>query len=345
MNNIHPIIIRDYSLPSNVFFAPINPGYSTNGVFSDEYNDFFTKRSGKKIGICYVGNVSLQNEWSSNNKTAVLSLNSPSRWAELSSKIRANGSLPGIQLAWKPQELNMQRAFVSNNITEQINLFRNFYDHFDEFECAASQFIENITNSANLGFSVIQLHAAHGYALSLLLSKEVSRCSDPAETKGYKLIREIINGLSKRNFILDVRLSLYEGIGDKGDELLYKMQLFHSLSDSGLDMISLSNGFYNINKTMIYPSKKEGPIILNDAKNIANCFPDIIWNVAGNMETILSTNIDLPQNLTFSLGRQLISDPDTITKIEKRASINRCSECNDCHYYSYGLEGIQPCKI
>ena len=63
MNWNYPITIGDIVVPSKVFFAPINPGWCEQGIASEKYFDFFEQRSGKAIGICYIGNVAIHNEW------------------------------------------------------------------------------------------------------------------------------------------------------------------------------------------------------------------------------------------------------------------------------------------
>ncbi len=69
-------------------------------------------------------------------------------------------------------------------------------------------------------------------------------------------------------------------------------------------------------------------------------------SVSGNMENALLMDSSTPYNLTYSLGRQLLVDPDTVFKVKKQelCSIQHCSECNACHYYSYGYNGIQRCN-
>lgn len=347
MYMIHPITVCGIKVSSNVFFAPINPGWSTNGLISNKYMDFFLRYAGRDIGICYVGNVALQNEWSSNANTAVLSATPDEHWTELSKRIAAKGSLPGIQLAWKPPQITLQRGFVASDPKEQLKLFKEFYNTFWDFENVATQFITSIKSAVTFGFSVVQIHAAHGYALSLLLSRTVSGLNTPEETKGIELLRKIMAGLNKGGSILDIRLSLYEGFKDDTSELKYKMRLVELLLECGFDMISLSNGFYNIDKTMIYPAKKDRPPILGEAEQFARRYPKIIWNVAGNMENVLASGMALPDNLTFSLGRQLLADPDTVMKMKCRTydNIQFCSECNACHYYSNGFNGIQGCHF
>ena len=250
-------------------------------------------------------------------------------------------------MAWKPPQITLQRTFVTNKKADQLEKYKQFYSDFEEGEEVADLFRRNIEHAATLGFSVIQIHAAHGYALSLLLSRVVSGCNMPEETKGIDLIRKIVNGLNIGETILDIRLSLYEGIEDHFSEIEYKTNLFEALLKYGFDMISLSNGFYNIDKTMIYPLKKEKPVIFEKGEYFARKYNEVVWNVAGNMENALMTRTDLPYNLTFSLGRQLLADPDTVVKMKSHtySDIQPCSECNECHYYSFGFNSIRKCKL
>lgn len=346
MSIIHPLIINNREIISNVFFAPINPGGISDGIISNKYIDFFVQHSGNGIGICYVGNVALQKSWTSNKNTAVVGKTSKRQWSDLVNQIEEQGSLPGIQLAWKPFEINMQRSFITENKEEQIKIYKEFYYRFKDFDEVADLFVENINIVKELGFQVIQLHAAHGYALSVLLSRTISGCKHPKDTKGIAVLDKIMKKLNTLNVIYDIRLSIYEGINDNLDELEYKTLLVEMLIEYGFQVISLSNGFYNINKTMIYPKKNEKTVILGEAINFAKKYPNIIWNVAGNMENALLGTGEYPENLSFSIGRQLLADPNTILKImnDKCADIQLCTECNMCHYYSNGFDGIQVCK-
>ena len=301
MSSIHPIIIQNHEIPTNVFFAPINPGFAHNGQISKNFTDFFVSHSGHNTGICYVGNVALQQELRSNPNTAVLSQTSRDDWRIISDSIRSHGSLAGIQLAWKPPQMVLQREFISSNKEKQIQTFKDFYHNFDEFQPISDLFIESIYHVAACGFSVVQIHAAHGYALSLLLSRVISESDDPDKTKGIKLLRRILEGINSNGVVLDIRLSLYEDLYDRQRELEYKTRLFELLHESGFNIISLSNGFYNLDKTMIYPEKNGKPVILEDARNLAANHPEIIWNAAGNMEYALMSKTRFPENLTFSI--------------------------------------------
>ena len=346
MKRIHSVCIRDLNIPTNVFFAPINPGFANDGIISDDYIGFFAKYSGNGIGICYVGNVALRQDWTTNKYTAVLMQTEYSRWKRLAASIWNQGSVPAIQLAWKPTLVIPQRSFVSNNRSEQIEIFKSFYNNFNDIETMANIFASSIEFAYSCGFPIVQLHAAHGYALSLLLSRAVSGCNNPEKTKGAELIKRIIEKVIDTKIIFDIRVSLYEGIDDGTEEYEYKSQMMRMLTSLGVDIISLSNGFYNIDKKMIYPPKKQGTIILQEVEEFAQKYPDVIWNVAGNMESALVIESEDLHNMSYSLGRQLLVDPQVIEKIQNNQfdKINYCTECNACHYYSFEYEGIRPCN-
>lgn len=248
MNWECPITVCDIEIPSKVFFAPINPGWCNQGVASETYFDFFVKRSGKSIGICYVGNVALLNEWGSNDNTACLWETESKAWINVAEQIKSNGSIPAIQLAWKSPIISAQKDFVANDKDYQLAEYKLFYEKFVEFEHVKSLYVKSIRHAYELGFPIIQIHAAHGYAMSLLLSREISGKSNPNETKGIKLIREIVQELGEEKPVLDIRLSFYEGINDGIIEKKYKQELTDILIDLGFNIISLSNGLYNIDK-------------------------------------------------------------------------------------------------
>lgn len=344
-SNIHPFRIGKQTISSNVFFAPINPGLARDGEIGEEYIDFFIKHSGVDIGICYVGNVALNSISRSNTNTAILLSNQMPLWNELTSQIRERYSLPAIQLAWKPKSMIMQKEFTQMDIESQIKLFKEFYNNFRSEKIIIDDFREKIKLSKKCGFSIVQIHAAHGYGLSLLLSSATNP-SSPAKSKGMLIIKELIKCIKDEGMISDIRISLYEGILPEDIELSYKIELVSEFQKIGVDILSLSNGIYNVNKNHIYPPKSDRKTILSESIQIASKNKNIIVNTAGNMEFALMSSNTFPSNLTFSLGRQLLADAKTIEKIKTGdfKSIRYCSECNECHYYSNSTPSLQLCR-
>ena len=89
------ISIRGISICSPFFLAPINTGFGIDAVPDARLIRFHAERSGRDIGISYVGNVAIGAEYISNKQTLVLgSITNP--WRELASVIRKNGSVAGI---------------------------------------------------------------------------------------------------------------------------------------------------------------------------------------------------------------------------------------------------------
>jgi len=86
-------------LPSRFFLAPINTGYSDNGVPTSQMLAFHKRRTGHKIGVAYVGNVAIASDYKTNDGTAVITKEHLRVWHDLARCIREGGSIPAIQLA------------------------------------------------------------------------------------------------------------------------------------------------------------------------------------------------------------------------------------------------------
>ncbi|WP_238907675.1 hypothetical protein [Clostridium sp. YIM B02506] len=348
---LQPIKIKDVTLQNKIFFAPINTGYSFNGNPTKELLKFHQIMSGKDIAISYVGNVAIGDLYATNNKTCYFN-NDMIIWKEISDEIKRNGSIPGIQLGCRYS--NITPILKMNNSTNEIkDYIKNAQDEIKNISIEKINEIVNLYKEKaivayDLGFNIVQIHAAHGYFLSLMISDVFNVRKDVYGLERVKVIRDIVRGILKERpkIILDVRISLVEGIKDEKEEIAYKFELIKDLVSMGISIISISNGIYNIDKKMIYPLKSES--INKKVKygvHLANRYPNIIWNLAGNMEKAILDKKDDLDNLTYSLGRQLLSDPFFIKKYKKNEidNIKKCLECNRCHYYSNGHESLTEC--
>lgn len=339
-----PIVIRNNNISSRFFLAPINTGFSNKGVPSARLLKFHKDRSGKMIGISYVGNVAIDATFVSNDRTNVMQKDVPF-YKDLSQQILRAGSIPGIQLACNDPFIVAQKEWVNINPRSYLS------DASERISSlGASKFleiIENYVKAAKLaydyGFVVIQIHAAHGYFLSQLLSVLNKRTDEYGD--GLFVVKEIIRKvrLTVPDVILDLRLNLYDGIEDKEKEIKSRLAHLEKLVGLEVDLISLSRGFYNLNKHLIYPSPKEGHgCILNETVYLAKKYEQKSWNMAGNIWDVELLGKVIPNNLTFSLGRALIADPYFVEKsfTGLKRSINRCTLCGKCHYYSLGKKHI-----
>lgn len=351
VNNIELFSVRKQKISSKFFLAPINTGFTIKGEPDERLIRFHSLRSGRKIGISYVGNVAISPQFCTNKNTAYFTKNN-AQWENLIEKIVNNGSLPGIQLGCMCSKIIPIREKSNSNIQLYIkNAQEEFSKYTNTFiRYIIKQYIDCAIYAYKTGFKVIQIHAAHGYFLSLSLSRYFNVRKDEFCLDKCLILSEIISGIKEKipEAILDVRISLVEGIDDKEKEINNKQDAIKEIIHAGVDIVSISNGIYNVDKDLIYPPAGWGHgIFVNDVLRIAKRYPQVVWNVAGNIWDIKDVMTINQANLTFSIGRSLISDPNLIEKSldGREDEVKKCLRCNKCHYYSNGQFFLNGCLI
>ena len=345
--------IRNNTIPSRFFFAPINPGFASEGNPSSNHLLFQKERSGKGIGISYVGNVSISKKFVTNKNTAYFNNDNLNTWKKLADSIRLEGSLPGIQLACRKSSLEPNKRMMNNNHSEYIRFVQEEILSMSKKQIneIIDLFIHSAKTSYGIGFKVIQIHAAHGYFLSQFINPTLNIRRDEYNATQNKILEKIIRGIRRElptDVIIDIRLSLLDGLQPEEVEKNYKKSVIHKLVNLEVDMISFSNGIYDINKQLIYPLKTWGHgVFINDILPFAKRHPEILWNTSGNIWDVEKLDLEsLPNNLSFSIGRALIADPHFLNKSfnDLHESINHCQRKQKCHYYSLGNDHI-TCPI
>jgi len=196
----------------------------------------------------------------------------------------------------------------------------------------------------------VQIHAAHGYLLANLLNRVINKRTDEFGN-GVNALATIARGIGalSAGIVLDVRLSLFDGLEDLAHELEYRALQMAELTQCGYKMVSLSAGMYDVDRRMIYPGEREGKrVYLPYGVKLAARYPQTVWNVAGNLGPIADLVEQGPKNLSFSIGRPLIADPEFVEKSlsGRESEIVQCRFTGHCHYFSRGktqLEcGVNP---
>ena len=77
---------------SRFFLAPINTGFAVDGVPTEELFRFHEERSGRGVGVGYVGNVAISQDVRSNEGTAVISRAHRDVWEGVCRTSQARGS-------------------------------------------------------------------------------------------------------------------------------------------------------------------------------------------------------------------------------------------------------------
>ena len=336
---------KNIEIPSRFFLAPINTGFAPNGKPNEKFLNFYRERSGKGFGITYIGNVSIGEDYRTNSNTPWLNPYQSEIWKKLSSTIQNNGSLPGIQLACRYSKKKPLKKWTHNNAKEFLDETKKEFLRIpkDVIDQIKERFINAALRAIELGYKVIQIHAAHGYFLAQLLDDRINARSDIYGVHPISFITDLIESINNRNIILDIRLSLYDGLESREVELSRKSKLIEQIIKTGIDMISISNGIYDFNKQFIYPPIEwgHGPFI-QDVVPLATKFKNIIFNIAGNIWDPRRIPQNVPNNLSFSIARALIADPSIIKKIMSGNSteIKWCVRKGSCYYYTRGYTEI-----
>lgn len=330
--------IRHVHIPSRFFLAPINTGFCIDGVPKEGLRLFHSQRSGKHIGISYVGNVAIHPEWALSASTG--DFRQPFAWKAIADAITTSGSVAGIQIAAKVTKRRSAAKWRNPHVAQDLQSDRDAICALDlgTLRMIIRQFVDAAIIAYEKGFAVVQIHAAHGYFLSQLLCPTINQRTDCYGQSHTLALREIIEGIREANdqIIKDVRLSLRDGIASPEIEWEHTQHIIDELMTTDVDIISLSNGIYDNDRFDIYPPAERGHLCyLGDATRLAAMHPNILWNVAGNTWDLQAGAELLRSNVSLSIGRALIANPEFVQQsVEGSESIGRCCRFGHCHYYS-----------
>lgn len=324
-------------------FAPINTGFAKDGTYDDRIIKFHNARSGKGIETSYIGNISTSEFNCTNNSTAFFSDKNILFLEKLSETITQNGSAPGIQIATRISAVPPNRNWTGNIHAHTKSAMKELCSLTDEAIENELELIKyGIKLSIESEFSIIQLHAAHGYLFSHLLSRVVNKRTGKFAFGRLHWVEELstyIRTLSS-TATFDIRINILDGLEEKAQEFEYKQQLVKALVNSGCQKISLTNGFYDVNKELIYPQEALfASENLARATVLAKSSPNTAFSIAGSMLSVISPHSLLPANLSIALGRALIADPNAVVNF-RAGKKTACTLCGECHYYSHGKENI-----
>lgn len=347
-----PLYIRGKRINSRCFLAPINTGYSRNGNPDRRLIQFHQLLSSNHIGISLTGTTAISRETKINESSLILDRQSDFRaFKDLSDCIKSKGSLPGIQLGFriatkaaeKSWKCLNKREFIENTINEFSSYSEEFFDEL------AEKIFESVCFAVETGFEVIQLHAAHGYFLSLLLSEVFNPRKDKFRYYDCDMLFNVVRKI-RRTFpekIISVRLNCIYDLKEREEEIKRAIFLAQALFENGVDHIDFSAGIYDLNKNLVYPSTSDGHACYADyAFQIRKKIIQLnnLISFAGNIWDLESIDKVLPENMAISIGRSLLADPEFITKyFENRSNeIVKCLREQNCpcHFYSNSASHI-----
>jgi 2,4-dienoyl-CoA reductase-like NADH-dependent reductase (Old Yellow Enzyme family) len=314
-----------------VDLAPINTGMYLRGEPTDQSIRFFRLRSGQGVAVCFVGNVGVIPELTPNDSTGLIG--DTYSWHRLCEEIRSAGSSPGIQLSCTPPGYRPRRALERNALEhEETERYRALLRAVPRGTWGRIEqaFLDSIRLSQELGFEHIQVHAAHGYLFSLVLDPIVNDARI-----GLDVLRNILQAVVRaKNVKGSLRVSWRAGLANDGLRAKAIEDFWQPFrKELRLD---ISAGYYNIDKSLIYPSREAGEApLLGEAVALAERYRDSRISVAGNVWNPFAMP-PLPDNLSLAIARGLIADPDHLKRMADGQAMV-CDHCNKCHYFSRNL--------
>lgn len=307
-----------------VFFVGVNTGFVTAGKPDERYLAFYSSRSSPDLHCAIVGNVVLPGGYGSNAVTPALTTERV--WADLAASIRAGGSLPGIQLATTWNGYVGLRKFVAAEPHEFIRRARQIVADMrpDRVIAVLNSFDVAAKIAVRHGFGHIQIHAAHGYLLSLLVDHRINRDA----TGVLERLTLLAERMRQASVETSIRVSLKTGDSDFDSD--GAADFLDTVARLPFDYVDLSSGFYNVDKRLIYPARPDILAArLDESLAVGSRHPKRSFILSGR-----ALNHDwarLPPNMHPGLCRDLIANPKFLQEPH-----NGCHNHNKCHYYSRG---------
>lgn len=270
-------------------------------------------------------------------------------YRQLTERVHSNGSKIAAQIVFGGSQSHHPKAESMNILAPSA--VKNRVTGLTPKEASKDDINRIITLFGNAaeraekaGFDGVQIHAAHGYFLSMFLTPYYNRRED--EYNGdihsrariiYEVFKEVRNRVSKK-FSVMIKLN-FDDFMDDGEGLVFEdaVEVFKRLDELGIDLMEVSATNESSGKGLA-PARtkiaaKEKQSYFRDATaRIAEVVKAPVVLMGGNrnvpvMEEILSeTKIQF-----FSIARPLLSEPDLINKWQQSKEYNpRCVSCNKC---------------
>ena len=360
------VIINGMQLCNRIVLPPLTTNYGTpDGHVTDEIIRFYKERS-RDIGLVIV-------EASAVRADGRIVPNSLGLWedgqvpgmARLVKTIKELGAAAVVQInhagaRCMPLGGDMQGASPSGFVFRTDN---------DPFTMSPSQIDQMVTDfaaaaerAAEAGYDGVEVHGAHFYLISQFLSPLTNQRDDRyggdalgRATIAIEVVRAIRKRLDKKYPII-FRLNGVEKV-EGGQTVEDAITISRLLRDEGVDVLDVSlisrGSWKEVDGQRIFAgssplSKKEpggATIPLTVAMREAVDIPVIAVGKLGDgnvaEDTARNTQIDL-----IAIGRQMIADPDTATKIlsGKSSEIIPCEECMTC-FATIGRGDPMGCKV
>ena len=208
----------------------------------------------------------------------------------------------------------------------------------DEIAAIIQSFKDGARRSAEAGYDMITIHAAHGYLITSFLSPIYNRRTDSyggSEENRQRFALEIYRAIRDEvgaEFPVGIRVSAEEGIKG-GYGISSTIGLANRLASMGLDFVDVSTGVYESIEDLIQPMDMAQGCLLPLARQMKEAVQIPVF-AAGRIASIeLADRAISNGDCDFvHMGRAFHADPELLSKsLEgRRNDVVGCIACNKC---------------
>jgi 2,4-dienoyl-CoA reductase-like NADH-dependent reductase (Old Yellow Enzyme family) len=340
-----PTSVGSIALRNRIVHPAVLGNYGRRGLVTANQIEYYRRRAAGGVGLIITEGVSVH-PTSAPNPSVVQAFR-PAAHAglqELAAAVHAE-DVPILLQLWHVGRQQLWGARgktwgVSSRPDPLSNTSPHVMDVSEIAELAAA-FVAGAQLAGRLGYDGVELHGAHGYLITQLLSPWSNDRRDQyggnAENR-LRFIREVLESIRAAcapGFVVSLKLSGSEFV-DGGLRPADTAQIIAALSKAALvDMFDIGQGNFSLSLENHVPSMHypEAPFAGMTAKfrQVANGVPIMALGRIVDVRMAASL-IEQGRADLVGMGRALVSDPDLPVKARTGdiASIRRCISCNVC---------------
>ena len=267
----------------------------------------------------------------------------------LTNKVHAQGSKIALQMVFGGSQSHHPRAGSMNilapsAVKNRVTGLMPQEATKEDLKRISILFGDAAERAKKAGFDGVQIHAAHGYFLSMFLTPYYNRRNDEYNGDIHnraRIIYEVFEEIRRRvgvDFPVMVKLNC-DDFMDAGEGLVLDdaVEVFKRLDDLGVDLMEVSGTNESSGKGLAparikITSRDKESYFCEATAVIAEAVKTPVVLMGGNrsmdrMKEILDTT----HIKYFSIARPLLSEPDLISKWKKTPHYKpRCVSCNKC---------------
>jgi 2,4-dienoyl-CoA reductase-like NADH-dependent reductase (Old Yellow Enzyme family) len=336
--------IKNVEISNRIVLPPLVTGYSNlDGSIGERQKMFYKAIAKDGVGLVIIGAAAVTQD-------GILTVGCSridkddyiEGMTELFSTIKAEGSVPGIQLAHAGRQTNTRRTggvstVAPSAIACPVNNVMPRELAVNEIKNMENAFVQAALRSLKAGAEFIEFHAAHGYLINQFLSPFSNHRADEYGGSLENRARFALNIIKSardqvgESPVLGFRISADEFV-DGGLTLEESKKVCQWMVANGADFIDVSAGIASVDWEIRSEKIQEGTY-LEIASAIKKAV-DVPVICVGGICSLESAEKILREDLAdlVAMGRAFIADPELISKTlnDKEGSIVDCINCRYC---------------